>query len=89
MVRIIPGDIVSAGDDRLQLSYFDNSAGKGIDAVFDLVVLSIGLLPFKDASRIADLFGLSVCHRAFLARRTIKSAPTPRDFPEPVQPLAR
>lgn len=77
MVRIIPGDIVSAGDDRLQLSYFDNTAGKGIDAVFDLVVLSIGLLPFKDASRLSDLFGLKCSSTGFFNPADDQTKPLP------------
>lgn len=77
MVRIIPGDIVSAEDDQLQLSYFDNSAARGIDAVYDLVVLSIGLLPFKDASRIADLFGLQCLPTGFLGPADNKDHPLP------------
>ena len=58
MVRIIPGDIMPAENDQLQISYYDTTSVKGVDALFDLAVLSIGMLPFEGASEISDLFGI-------------------------------
>lgn len=57
MTRIIPGDVIGLPENRLQLSYFDAALDQGVDAPFDMVVLSIGMLPGEDASRISELFG--------------------------------
>ncbi|MFC1505023.1 FAD-dependent oxidoreductase [Thermodesulfobacteriota bacterium] len=78
MVRIIPGDILPVEDDQLQLSYFDNNACKGIDDVFDLVVLSIGLLPFEDATRFSDLFGFTCSPSGFLNPSEHGAEPLPK-----------
>ena len=77
MVRMIPGDIIPVAEDRLQLSYFDNQTGQGVDAVFDLVVLAIALLPFEDASRIAELFALQPAASGFFSTTDNKTGPLP------------
>ena len=77
MVRIIPGDIVPAQNDQLQISYFDNRTAKGIDALFDLAVLSIGMLPFEEASALSSIFDVERLPSGFLASAKDHAHPMP------------
>jgi heterodisulfide reductase subunit A2 len=53
-VRAIPGDIVAAEDKGCKVSYFDPLGGRAEEAVFDMVVLSVGMIPAADHSNAAQ-----------------------------------
>ena len=65
MVRIIPGDIIPLPEDRLRIGYFDPALSQGVDEAYDLVVLSIGMLPGAGASQIGALLGLEPAATGF------------------------
>jgi heterodisulfide reductase subunit A len=48
LIRTIPGDIFLTDDNRLRVTYYDTAPK---EECFDLVVLSVGLLPKYDALR--------------------------------------
>lgn len=66
-VRTIPGDIYPTKDGRLQLTYFDGAGSQSVDETFDLVVLSIGLIPGQDNPDLAGLFNLEILETGFLS----------------------
>jgi heterodisulfide reductase subunit A len=66
-IRAIPGDIYPTRDDRLQLTYFDGTASQSVDEIFDLVVLSIGLIPGQDNPDLAGLLNLEILETGFLS----------------------
>lgn len=66
-IRAIPGDIYPTRDDRLQLTYFDGAKSQSVDEAFDLVVLSIGLIPGQDNLDLAGLLNLEILETGFLS----------------------
>lgn len=48
-IRAIPGDIFKTGDDRLRVIYYDHQCEQSSEELFDMVVLSVGITPLKDA----------------------------------------
>lgn len=65
MIRAIPGDIFKTEDDRLQVTFFDNAAHKNVEEIFDLVVLSVGILPGEDTKELAGLLSLKIADSGF------------------------
>jgi heterodisulfide reductase subunit A len=55
MIRSIPADILKTADDRLKLSYFDPDTQSYQEAVFDMVILSIGLIPSESTRKLAAM----------------------------------
>jgi heterodisulfide reductase subunit A2 len=55
MIRAIPGDILRTDADELEVIYFDPDTHASKESVFDLVVLSVGLLPSGDNERMARI----------------------------------
>ena len=66
-IRAITGDIFPTRDGRLQLTYFDSARSQSVDETFDLVVLSIGLIPGQDNPDLAGLFDLEILETGFLS----------------------
>jgi len=66
LVRALPADILDNGDGRLKVTYFDAAAGASAEAPFDLVSLSVGLLPAKDAPELGALLGIGTDADGFL-----------------------
>ena len=64
--RAIPADIFPDEDDGLRVTYFDQPNRESRQEQFDLVSLSVGLLPGPDTAEIAQIFGLSVADNGFL-----------------------
>jgi heterodisulfide reductase subunit A2 len=54
LVRAIPGDIFANTDGSLRITFADEKTRKSAEAEFDLVVLSVGMIPCADAGRLAD-----------------------------------
>ncbi len=75
MIRAIPGDIVKTEDDRLRSTYFD-SAGESKEEIFDLIVLSVGLTPAMDLTKLAALFSMDLSESGFVSTSDKTSRPT-------------
>jgi heterodisulfide reductase subunit A len=58
MTRSIPGDIFAQPESRLKVNYFDPQTKTGVEELFDLVVLSIGMTPRPDTADLARQLGL-------------------------------
>lgn len=53
MIRAIPGDIIKTEQDELKALYFDPDTHTCGEALFDVVVLSVGLLPQVDHGQLS------------------------------------
>jgi len=58
MIRSIPADVLKTADDRLKLSYFDPDTQAYQEAVFDMVILSIGLMPSESTRNLAAMLNI-------------------------------
>jgi len=67
MIRCMPGHIFQGDNDRLILRYVDEKDGGPVKEVFDLVVLSIGIMPGETNKRVAELLGLRLDENGFFA----------------------
>ncbi len=65
MIRNIPGDIYQTEDECLQVTYFDPALSKTQEEVFDMVILSVGITPSLDLSKMVDLFELKLDKTGF------------------------
>ncbi|MFO7884750.1 MAG: FAD-dependent oxidoreductase [Desulfobacteraceae bacterium] len=65
-VRTIPVDIYPLENDRLQLRHMIEEDGIPVSEEYDLVVLSVGIMPGDDTQRIADVFDTPVNEDGFL-----------------------
>lgn len=74
-VRAIPGDIFKTTDERLQVVYFDPRTNQPIESQFDMVVLSAGLTPEKDNTRLLQMFNLNPAADGFVQKRVQQAAP--------------
>jgi heterodisulfide reductase subunit A len=66
LVRGIPGQVIPAAGDGVALGFQEDGGGPPRQEVFDLVVLSIGLMPSTENAVWADLFGLPSDEDGFL-----------------------
>lgn len=64
-IRNIPVDIYPMEDDRLCLRYMGEDDGLAVDEEFDLVVLSIGIMPGHDNSKLSELLGVNLNEDGF------------------------
>jgi len=69
MIRSIPADVLKTADDRLKLSYFDPDTQAYQEAVFDMVILSIGLMPSESTRNLAAMLNIGMDGPAY-ARKT-------------------
>ena len=69
MIRSIPADVLKTADDRLKLSYFDPDTQAYQEAVFDMVILSIGLMPSESTRNLAAMLNIDMDGSAY-ARKT-------------------
>jgi len=67
LIRAIPGDIFKTDDNRLRLPFFDSRCRRQLEETFDLVVLSVGIQPGKDAEHLSGLFHLSLTETGFFS----------------------
>ena len=58
MIRAIPADVIKTADDRLKLSYFDPDTRAYQESVFDMVILSIGLMPSESTRNLAAMLNI-------------------------------
>ncbi|SLM27579.1 putative fusion protein, heterodisulfide reductase (HdrA) / ferredoxin (Iron-sulfur-binding protein) [Desulfamplus magnetovallimortis] len=65
-VRTIPVDIYPLENDRLELRHMVEDEGKPSSEEYDLVVLSVGIMPGKDTTAISGITGIPVNNDGFL-----------------------
>lgn len=65
-IRTLPGDIYEENDNTLRITYYDTGLFEAVEEVFDLVVLSVGLLPSKGLGQVARLFGVQLDDSGFI-----------------------
>jgi len=65
LIRAIPGDIMKTEDNHLRLLFFDNRSRRQLEDTFDLVVLSVGIMPGKGTDELAKLFHLNLAETGF------------------------
>jgi len=66
-VRSIPVDIYPAADERLQIRYMGEDQESSQLEDFDLVVLSIGIMPGADNQQLSEMLGVALDTDGFLA----------------------
>jgi heterodisulfide reductase subunit A len=66
LIRAIPGDIYPATDDRLQVTFLDNTTSETHQEEFDLVVLSIGMTPGDGMQQTAETLNLKLADTGFV-----------------------
>lgn len=66
MVRAIPGEIIRTGEDELKMIYFDPQTKTSKDAIFDIVVLSVGLIPGGDNEPLARMLNMPLDESGFM-----------------------
>ena len=76
-IRAIPGEVVGAEGDRLQVSWYDPEAGGGMEEAFDLVALSIGQAPEPDFPALAALFSLMPAESGYAEPETVGAGALP------------
>ncbi|MCG6911009.1 MAG: FAD-dependent oxidoreductase [Deltaproteobacteria bacterium] len=80
-VRSIPGDVFENEDRTLTLGYMDDAGNTPKEAAFDLLVLSVGLLPNPDAAGMAAGLGMTVDSGGFVNPPGLdRSPPAPGVF---------
>jgi heterodisulfide reductase subunit A len=65
-IRAIPGDAFQLEDSGIRLSYMDDSSRQSREEVFDLVVLSTGMLPPQGLAQTADDLGLALAPSGYV-----------------------
>lgn len=65
-VRTIPVDIYPMENDGLQLRHMAEEEGSPSSEEFDLVVLSVGIMPGKDSGKISEITGIPLTQDGFL-----------------------
>jgi heterodisulfide reductase subunit A len=77
MIRAIPGDIVRTDTGELEVIYFDPQNDAAKEALFDVVVLSVGLIPSADNGPLARILGWTLDESGFLPRHGSDRHPSP------------
>ncbi len=65
-LRSIPVDIYPMENDGLSVRYMLDEDGSPVSMEFDLAVLSVGIMPGKDTSRLSGMFDIEVDEHGFL-----------------------
>ena len=66
MIRAIPGDIYKTEDDRIKTSFFDCLSKKNIEEVYDMIVLSVAMIPGQGTTKLAEILGIIPCDTGFV-----------------------
>ena len=66
-VRNIPVDVYPLENDRLRTRFIEEETGTATDAEFDLMVLSVGIMPGADNQALAGIFDLELNPDGFFA----------------------
>ena len=78
-IRAIPGDIQGGEDDRLLLTYQQDDGLPSQKETFDLVVLSIGLMPGADLIGLSQKINLPLNADGFLAKKGARFSLSPAE----------
>ncbi|MFH0994024.1 MAG: FAD-dependent oxidoreductase [Pseudomonadota bacterium] len=71
MIRSIPADVIKTADDRLKLSYFDPDTQAYREAVFDMAILSIGLMPSESTRNLAAMLNIDWAGFGYARKETV------------------
>ena len=77
MIRAIPGDILRTATDELEVVYFDPQSHASKESLFDIVVLSVGLLPAEDNGPVARILDWTPDESGFLPHHGSERHPAP------------
>jgi len=66
-IRAIPGDAYQMEDSGIRLAYMDDASRQSQEEVFDLVVLSTGMVPPEGLAQTADDLGLALAPSGYVA----------------------
>jgi heterodisulfide reductase subunit A len=66
-IRNIPVDVFPMGNGSLSMRYLNEADGLCMNEEFDLVVLSVGIMPGPDNRSLSDVFGLTLNEDGFFA----------------------
>lgn len=66
MIRAIPGDIIKTEQDELKALYFDPDSNAASEALFDVVVLSVGMLPIGDHGNLSRMLNWPLDKTGFI-----------------------
>jgi heterodisulfide reductase subunit A len=78
MIRAIPGDIFRTDTDQLEVIYSDPQGNASTEAVFDIVVLSVGLLPAEGNGTMARTLEWTLDESGFLPHHGSDRHPAPQ-----------
>jgi len=67
-VRTIPAEAFPVADGGLRLSYVKDSSHEACEEAFDLVVLSVGMVPSPEIDRLAGALGMVLSSAGFVSR---------------------
>ncbi len=67
LIRSMPGDYFPVADGRIAVGYFDNEQRTVVRENFDLVVLSVGIMPRPENQALYEMLGLGVNEHGFAA----------------------
>jgi heterodisulfide reductase subunit A len=65
-VRNIPVDMYEAAEGRIRTRFMGESEGAAVDEEFDLVVLSVGIMPGSDNNALSETLGLTLNSDGFV-----------------------
>jgi heterodisulfide reductase subunit A len=69
-VRALPVGVVEDGSGDLEVQYEDTARGQVVKESFDMVVLSVGMVPAPDAGTLATTLGIGINGSRFFATRS-------------------
>jgi heterodisulfide reductase subunit A len=78
MIRAIPGDILQTDTDELAVIYFDPETNASTDALFDIVVLSVGLIPADGNDTMAKTLDWTRDESGFMPSHNSDRHPAPQ-----------
>lgn len=67
LIRGLPGDFYASDNDRISISYYDEKTQKPVSDDFDMVVLSVGMMPSASHPFFKDILGLPLDKDGFLS----------------------
>ncbi len=78
-VRNIPVDIYPMENDRLRMRYMREEDGLPVDEEFDLVVLSIGIMPSPENNKLSELLDINLNEDGFFLTDNMNRTTTSKD----------
>jgi heterodisulfide reductase subunit A2 len=74
LIRSMPGDYFPSPDGRIAVGYFDNEQRTVVRESFDLVVLSVGIMPRPENLALYEMLGLTVNEHGFAVSHPAEEA---------------